>query len=127
MIPVTEKRLHPRIDLAVPVKLVEEGPGGRERVMVGNAVSLNVSARGIYLRTFTSYPLMPGMYVELRITVPEFLMAGSAPESTGSEYLHATLSGRGKILRVERVITADVIGVGVAIEFDRPLEFARGF
>ncbi len=125
MIPVTEKRRHPRIDLAVPVKLLESGSASQSRVLVGNAVSLNVSAGGVYLRTFTIPRLSTGLRVGLWITVPESIMLGEKRLSREAEYLNATLQGTGRIVRLEQVITADVVGIGVAVEFDKALEFSR--
>jgi PilZ domain-containing protein len=128
MISPTEKRRHPRIDLAFPVQLVV--PPGTSRnagaVVVGNAVSLNVSARGLYLRTFSSHPLSPGDRFDVRITVPDSLLRGAITRETsrtsGVDCLNVVLEGSGRIVRVERLVSFDVVGVAAAIEFDRPLE-----
>ena len=34
--------------------------------------------------------------------------------------LNTVLEGLGRVVRVERLVSFDVIGVGVAVEFDRP-------
>ncbi|MBI1852950.1 MAG: hypothetical protein HYR85_21625 [Planctomycetes bacterium] len=137
MISHAEKRRHHRIDLTVPVQLaaIDDRESSqrssdsplKSRIVVGNAVSLNVCARGIYLRTFSSHTLTPGDRYDVCITVPESVLRGSTTSDPmrplGVECLNAVLQGTGRIVRVERLVSFDVVGIGAALEFDRPLEF----
>ncbi len=115
----TERRTNPRLRIHYPVETTIRGEveGGSTR-----ALTSDLGARGLYFRTFSWEGLRVGQRVSIRVTVPHSLL-------DGAREVRLDMRTEGTVLRIERVrgraaLNEDGVPlVGVALEFDRPLEF----
>jgi hypothetical protein len=115
----TERRANPRLRIHYPVETTihDEVEAGATR-----ALTSDLGARGLYFRTFSWDGLRVGQRVAIRVTVPHSLQ-------DGAREVRLHMRTKGTVLRIERVrgraaLNEDGIPlVGVALEFERPLEF----
>lgn len=97
-----ERRVHRRFDLALPMKIRV-----KTQVVVPSmleAASKDISARGIYFDIHGDFDL--GSELECEVTLPPELCHGNSIQ----------VRCRGRIVRVERRDSDDVVGVAASIE-----------
>jgi hypothetical protein len=114
-----ERRRNPRLRLCYPIetRVREDGEAGSSR-----SVTADLGARGAYYRTFAGSAFRVGQKVSVRIVVPHALTSGDSE-------VRIDMRTEGRVLRVEPVRGREGFGedgvllFGVAVTFDRPLEF----
>jgi hypothetical protein len=115
-----ERRTDPRLRLCYPI---EVRPGdGPEVSVTSRTVTQDLSARGAYFCTSMPEDCQVGRTVEIVVTVPHRLAAD------GSE-VSIDLRGHARIVRVDLPARGSagedgVVLAGVALEFERPLDFS---
>jgi len=120
-----ERRTDPRLRLCYPIEVhtVDTGaPSTLGRTVLGRTVTQDLSARGAYFCTSAERPCEVGSGVSVLVTVPHTLASG------GSE-VSIDLRGNGRVVRIDSPArgSAGEDGVrltGIAIEFNRPLDFS---
>ena len=118
-----ERRSSQRLHLRFPVKLHDGQPSPQTKPLVDNAQTINVSAGGVYVRSFSPLALAPGDVVHVRITVPEPYLGDSGGRASSISILWPLLDAPAEVVRVERVVALAIEGRGFALRFLKPLHF----
>ena len=114
MIGPFERRRSPRQKIALPIHFLNPDFGRGRPIL--EATTTNVSAGGFYVQCSPSEPLDVGIAVAVRILVPDARIDRYS-------YVKFNLRGTGRVVRVEPRGNVDVPLAGVAVAFDRHLEF----
>ena len=115
-----ERRESARLPLSYPIRVLEDRT--RPRSLLGHTVTRNLSARGVFFRTFHAEPFHQGRKVHVVISVPHRMA------SDGRE-VQLDLEGAGRVVRVDDPGAEGLYGedgvalTGVALAFDRALGF----
>lgn len=115
-----ERRTDSRLKLAYPIRIHRNGDA--DSAVLGQTVTRDLSARGAYFATFDGTEFKLGQSLGVAISVPHRL--GQA----GREVI-LDLRGRAKVVRIEAPSRTRLCGedgfalTGVAVAFERPLQF----
>jgi len=100
----SERRKHKRVALSIPAMV--RGPQDAQRPMLEEASTVNISQRGVYLKTGDRPEISPGEKVNLHISIPR---------SEANIFPFSRLAGKAKVVRIEKE--------GMALKFDDDLIF----
>jgi hypothetical protein len=118
-----ERRSSRRQHLRFPATLHDGVPAPHGKPLLDNAQTINISAGGVYVRSFSKLALEPGDVVHVRIVVPEPYL-GHGGQNAAVSILWPHLDAPAEVVRVERVVALAIEGLGFALRFQRPLRFA---
>ena len=114
-----DQRRNSRLTLCYPIELKTDEPGRFGRA---SGVTTNLAARGAYFKTFSWKEFRVGARVEISIQVPH-------PMHGDTDLVHLRMKTVGQVRRLEHVVGREALGEdglalkGIALEFDRPLQF----
>ena len=114
MIGPLERRRCPRQKIALPIQFLSPDPHRGRPIL--EATTTNVSAGGFYVQCSPGDPISLGTAVVVRILVPDARIDRYS-------YVKFNLRGTGRVVRVEPRGNEDLRLSGVAVAFDRHLEF----
>ena len=92
--------------------------------VAANLQTTDVSPGGVHARVFDFVPFAPGDPVLIRLLAP--LDTESTPHGPVTTVLGPSVTARGTVLRIERLVVHEVAGWGIAFRFDEEPEVAPG-